>query len=368
VPTDLIVAGAWSATPPRRIPVATLDHGPPVVDRIPGGPTKVTFSFVFGPLPPRWRYEELFLRIQFEPPTATAVDVQATTIPLDAAPASIWTTGGNTIGCLLTPPSPTPEPITCSLRFVVDAPGDLGVLNGFTHAEASVRHPTTLGLMRANHIRTEPSPFFAVPLPGSQSSIPAAPAPAHPSAAVRLCLAADIENFSRFHSPQATRAQHRFVNVLASARRHAGIDETQVELQHAGDGQLAILPPAIDESIVIPRLVEGLSLALAETNADLNDHARLRIRVALHRGHVSWGINGWIGDSTIAVHRIIDCPEIRTALRDNSTADFALIVPETLYNDVISHQYPGLDPHRFYHVTASLPDKNFTEPAWIHVP
>lgn len=186
--------------------------------------------------------------------------------------------------------------------------------------------------------------------------------------AVRLCLAADVEKFSRLRTPEAARAQQRFIDVLARARSHANIDEAAVELQHSGDGQFAVLPPGLDESDVIPRLVEGLTIALLDINADLNDRVRIRIRVALHRGYLTRGDGGWIGDSAIAVHRILDSPELRRALIDRPEANFALIVPDVLYRDVIAHQHGNLRAEDFNQVVAKLPDKNFLEPAWIYLP
>jgi hypothetical protein len=185
---------------------------------------------------------------------------------------------------------------------------------------------------------------------------------------VRLCLAADVEKFSRLPTPTAARTQGRLIEVLACARSHAGIDEAAVELQHSGDGQFAVLPPGLDESVVLPNLIHGLEIALLDVNTDLNERARLRLRVALHRGHVSPGLAGWIGDSAIAVHRLLDAHALRQALRDNTAADFALIVPHLLYRDVIEHRYGHLHPEAFSQVTVDLPEKGFTERAWIYLP
>lgn len=185
-----------------------------------------------------------------------------------------------------------------------------------------------------------------------------------PRPAVRLCLAADVERYSRLRTPAAARTQARLVDVLAHARDHAGIDESTVDVQHAGDGQFAVLPPGLDESSVIPALIHGLASGLRDLNADLDEHARLRLRVALHRGHVGPAPAGWVGDAVIAVHRLLDAPALRQALRDHTEADFALIVPDVLYRDVVMH----LRLEAFSQVTVDLPEKNFTEHAWIHLP
>jgi hypothetical protein len=271
-------------------------------------------------------------------------------------------------------------PLTYAVHAIIRAPRGLSELSGAVRADVSV----TRGRYRSrlSHAVGDGAQDFALPLPEGRPSVfgpgaddtaerlvrEAAAETVHSSSAVRLCLAADIERFSRFRNPEAVRAQQRFVDVLNTARRHAGLGEDHIELQEAGDGQLAILPPAIDESRVIPRLVDGIELALAETNRDLNEHARIRIRVALHRGHVVPGVNGWVGDSTIAVHRLLDSAPVRRALAEHPDADFALIVPDTLFQDIIVHRYGHLTPEAFEQVEAELPEKDFAERAWVYVP
>jgi hypothetical protein len=52
--------------------------------------------------------------------------------------------------------------------------------------------------------------------------------------------------------------------------------------------------------------------------------------------HVSHGVNGWVGDSTIAVHRLLDSR--RCAWRcQHLSSDFALTVRDVLDRDAIVH-------------------------------
>ncbi len=182
--------------------------------------------------------------------------------------------------------------------------------------------------------------------------------------AVRLCLAADIERYSRFTNVEAARAQARFLEVLGQAQRHAGL--TELDAEHSGDGRFVVLPPGLDESVVIPNLVVGLSIALRHLNTDLNAHARLRLRVAMDRGLLAPDVNGWVGNAAITVHRLLDSAPLRTALAEEPAVDFALIVADTLYRDVIAHGYPGLPPELFQETTIDIPAKHFAEQAWIY--
>jgi hypothetical protein len=83
---------------------------------------------------------------------------------------------------------------------------------------------------------------------------------------------------------------------------------------------------------------------------------------------VAVAANGWVGGSTIAVQRLLDSTEARAALAEHPEADFILIVPDTLYADVIAHGYGGLPAEAFQSVFVEVPSKTFAEQAWIHVP
>jgi hypothetical protein len=185
--------------------------------------------------------------------------------------------------------------------------------------------------------------------------------------AVRLCIAADIENYSRFNNLEAARVQERFTEVLRCARRQAGLPRYEVDVQQSGDGQFLVLPPGLDESSIIPDFVTGLSAALRESNVNLVTHLRLRLRVAMHRGLLKPGHNGWVGNSAIAVHRFLESTSIRSALAGRPGAGFGLIVSDTLYQDVIAHGYPGLMPTWFHRTVVNGRQRIFTEKAWVYL-
>lgn len=186
--------------------------------------------------------------------------------------------------------------------------------------------------------------------------------------AVRLCMAVDVEAYSRFTNVEAVRVQERLIVMLRRVRAYAGIEEAEVGLQPSGDGQFAVLPSGIDESVVIPGLVAGLSFALRDANADLTARAQLRLRVALHRGLLGQAANGWVGNAAIAVHRLLDSAPLRVALRTRQQAEFALLVSDVLYRDVIAHGYQGLAPGLFQATGVDVPAKRFNEQAWLYLP
>jgi hypothetical protein len=329
-------------------------------------------------LPARgWRPAAVFLRIRFDDPRVRASDLRTgSRSGPDRPTVSVSGSRTGTLGWFFSGLRPTGgAPPEFVVHALVEAPADLAdlsVLTGTIRTEVPLVRPGPLRPRRC-HARAAAPQEFALELPqrpptaegGPRTGPAAAPAP---SASVRLCIAADIERYSRFRTPEAVRAQHRFVGVLARAREHAGIPEAQIDANSSGDGQFAVLPPGLDETVVIPGFVQGLAIALEEANADLSEHARLRLRIALHRGHVAWGVNGWVGDCAVAVHRLLDSAPAREGLVRNPAADFAFIVPDLLYRDVIAHGYGRLRPEAFSGVDVDIPAKSFAERAWVYVP
>ncbi|MDP9793141.1 hypothetical protein J2S43_001653 [Catenuloplanes nepalensis] len=191
--------------------------------------------------------------------------------------------------------------------------------------------------------------------------------PAHGPAAVRLCMAADVVGYSRRRNDETEVLQRDLVDVLARARRAAGIRDADVAPQPQGDGQFTVLPVGLDESAVIPALLDELAGRLAARDRGRPARDRMQLRVALHRGLVKEGDNGWIGTAAIAVHRILDSAPLREAVRSHGAATYVLGLPDVLYRDVIVHAARPPLPAAFREMTVDLPAKGFVEHGWLHV-
>lgn len=336
----------------------------------------VGLRFVFTLSSPNgWsRFVAAFLRVRFDDVRVAATDIWFENMPASQTSVSVPRPG--MVGWLIGDPMATLTiPDHTVAHVIARVPVGSTVLSGTMYVDVSSTTPLFGRLRRRHACSARGSRFVITPPPGwSSVARPVADSPRPVTAAtdelqpaVRLCYAADIERFSRFTAPESIRAQRRFVELMSAARTHAGLDGAKVIVQESGDGQFVVLPPGLDESVVLPKLVEGLRLAVRETNADLNQHARLRLRVAFHRGHVLPGANGWAGDATIAVHRLLDSDVLRRALAGTPDADLAFIVPEVLYREIVVHEYGTLDPGEFVKVEAVVSAKRFSEPAWVHV-
>jgi hypothetical protein len=225
--------------------------------------------------------------------------------------------------------------------------------------------PTATGLSGVLTVQTELSggALLAATIDFSEPFMAETPA----GAAVRLCMAADVVGYSRHTNAVAAELQRDLVDVLAKAREAAGIAESDVRTQPQGDGQFAVLPVGIDESVVIPRVIARLGAGLLDRDRGRAAEDRMRLRVALHRGLVKEEANGWVGTAAIAVHRILDSPQMRTAIKENPIAPYVLGLPDVLYQDVIAHAVEPPLPADFRPMTMALPEKNFVEQGWVMV-
>ncbi|MFC7329488.1 hypothetical protein [Marinactinospora rubrisoli] len=191
----------------------------------------------------------------------------------------------------------------------------------------------------------------------------------YPTPAIRrMCLAVDAESYSHRGHRGQSEAQEWLVRIMDMVCDNAGLDRSCWDVQPQGDGELALLQPGIEEARVIAYFTHELAMALYHHNADLAADARLRLRVAFDQGNVSLGANGYVGAAVISVCRLRDSLPARRALRDNPDVDFALVVSDSIYSDVVGQGDYDLYSREFTPVEIDEEDKHFRARAWVHVP
>lgn len=163
----------------------------------------------------------------------------------------------------------------------------------------------------------------------------------------RLLLAVAIEKYSTRDAREQLRAQTDLRNILNIAAENVDLDRKQWYEQVSGDGELAVLPQDTDVSLVVGDFTRQLQLILAEFNQRHTRSPRLRIRVALHHGTLTPGPLGPAGEAPIVVSRLLNAEPLRRVLADHPERDAALIVSSSLYRDVVSTGFCGLDPDSF---------------------
>jgi hypothetical protein len=182
----------------------------------------------------------------------------------------------------------------------------------------------------------------------------------------RLCIAVDLEHYSQRSDAGQIEAQRAMSALLRRAGEHGALERALWLIQPQGDGELALLPPGIDEAYVITSLMQQVSSGLHEYNRFASHSARLRMRIAVHEGVTYVADSGFAGDAINTVCRLRDAAEAKRAL-NAAAGDVVLIVSARIYQDVIcGNDTYVLPPGEFRPVRIEMPDKGFRAEAYIY--
>lgn len=181
----------------------------------------------------------------------------------------------------------------------------------------------------------------------------------------RMCIAFDLEKYSSGIDAAQIEKQRALAAMARDASERGALGRASWLRQEQGDGELALLPPGVDEAHVIVALWREFREGLHRYNRYATDAARLRLRVAVHEGQTYAADNGFAGDAINTVCRLRDCAEAKAALRDTES-DLVLIVSDRIFDDVIcGYDAADLPAARFRVTHVDMPDKGFAATAFI---
>ena len=181
----------------------------------------------------------------------------------------------------------------------------------------------------------------------------------------RMCLAFDLERYSAGNDTDQIEKQRAMMAMVREACERGALERAHWLKQQQGDGELAVLPPGIDEAHVIAALWREFREGLHGYNRFANAGARLRLRVAVHEGMTYIGENGFAGTAINTVCRLRDCHEAKDAL-SGTDGDLVLIASDRIYQDVIlGHDALDLPASAFVETPVDIPDKGFRAVAYI---
>ncbi|MFF9864250.1 hypothetical protein ACF1G0_02295 [Streptomyces sp. NPDC013953] len=195
---------------------------------------------------------------------------------------------------------------------------------------------------------------------------PPPPSPSQEIITRHLCMAADVEKYSRLDTPDQEVIQADLVRALEEAAVLSGLDRTTWGRQPQGDQEFAVLPPDTPESAVLGDFVRHLAVRLGERNANRAPGDRLRLRLAIDVGVARTAALGYSGPAPVAVARYLNAPQLKRVLAAVDSTDLVVIVSDRLYQDVVRLRGQGLDPRQY--VCAHIQEKEFNGYGWIHVP
>lgn len=181
----------------------------------------------------------------------------------------------------------------------------------------------------------------------------------------RSLVAVDIEGYSRRRNQGHVELRSALRRILADAFDIAGVEIAPTEQQDQGDGFLTLVRPEVSKVVLVDGLIREIENGLRRYNRYQTEEGKIRLRVALHSGELHIDEAGFPGEATVTVMRLIEAEQVKTAL-GNAPRNIAVIVSDSLYWDVVAHDYAGIVHEEYVQVEVAV--KTFRGPAWIRVP
>lgn len=182
----------------------------------------------------------------------------------------------------------------------------------------------------------------------------------------RLILVVDVEGFGDRRRTDADQVAVRagMYQALARAFDLAGISWTDCGREDRGDGVFVLAPEGAREVPFVDVLPLELATALAEHNAKHSAQQRIRMRMALHAGHVRMDEYGATSASVNLAFRLLDSQSVKDVLA-TSTGVLVLAVSDSLLTDVVRRS-GRTDPSTFRPVRVRV--KETSAVVWIGRP
>jgi hypothetical protein len=183
----------------------------------------------------------------------------------------------------------------------------------------------------------------------------------------RIVTVSDAEGYSKLPYAGQRDLQNRTADIQDQAAVNARLDRGQGTIQATGDGDLTAWPPEINELNLISDYVRELTAEVDRVNRTLSQASRIRLRLSISAGLVDEGPLGLTGQAPIKASLLANSDQLRRALRGHPERSLAVIIDDTLYQDVVLSRLCGLRPEDYQRVV--IRDKYRTEHvAWITVP
>jgi tetratricopeptide (TPR) repeat protein len=182
----------------------------------------------------------------------------------------------------------------------------------------------------------------------------------------RTILALDVEDFTSTRRRDTDRLRLRRVlyELLELAFQRAAINRTCYECTDQGDSVLFLLND-VPKTRVLPWLILRLAAALDRHNRNAPEAARLRVRIVMHAGEVTYDGNGYAGRPLNLTYRLLDSELLHDHLA-SAPGSLALLVSDPIYRDIVAEGFGDLDAGAFQQVR--IAGKNTSAEAWVYVP
>ncbi len=163
----------------------------------------------------------------------------------------------------------------------------------------------------------------------------------------RPVLAIDVEKYSVRDARHQLLVQNDLYEALELAAKATQLDREMWFRQVRGDGELDVLPEGVDMPALVGDFPRELEAMITELNDRHTGRPRLRVRLAIHHGTLTWAPFGPAGDAPVEVARLLDARPAREFLAQRPDRDLALVVSGAVYRDVVRTGFCSLDRAAF---------------------
>ncbi|WP_018654974.1 hypothetical protein [Actinomadura flavalba] len=119
--------------------------------------------------------------------------------------------------------------------------------------------------------------------------------------------------------------------LLRDALNITGLPLDRCYREDRGDGALIVFPAGTDPVFLLDPLAHHLAAVVRRENRYAGQHSRLRLRLAVHHGHVVHDEHGVTGDTSLELFRLLDARSFKAVFEGRPDAEVGLIVPDRLF-------------------------------------
>lgn len=185
--------------------------------------------------------------------------------------------------------------------------------------------------------------------------------------AYRPMMVIDVEHSAGRGDVALINNRAMLLGVLCDVFSESRVDWDSCHSQDTGDGVQLVIDAEVPKARLIHPLVHDLAIRLRAHNQTAGSLTAIRVRVGLHAGDVHMSDGQVAGSSLEFLARLVEAPPLRQALAlAPESVTLALAVSEHVYEEVVRHRYPGIDPDTFHRVTFTV--KETKSRAWLHLP
>jgi hypothetical protein len=179
-------------------------------------------------------------------------------------------------------------------------------------------------------------------------------------------MAVDVSGFG---DPRRTCSDQEHLSdalhdMLDGAIAATGMPAGLLHIERHAEGALVVASAAVPTGLFVDDVAANLGVALRDHNRRHSELHKLRLRMAVHAGHVAFGRYAAVGPARILLYRLLESAGFRNAF-DMSAGDLGVVVSDHVYEEVVRDGRGRIDPDDFVVMAAEHKETKAT--CWVNL-